>query len=63
MARTFQPVPFEAINPYTAECAYFADCILNGTAPALNGGDNALRIMRLTEKAYASARDGRVRKV
>jgi predicted dehydrogenase len=63
VARTFQPVPFEPVNPYTAECAYFADCILKGTAPAINGGDNAVRIMQLTEEAYASARDGRVRKV
>ncbi len=63
VARTFQPLPFASVNPYTAECAAFADCILNGTAPVLNGGDNALRIMKLTEKAYASARTGRVRKV
>ena len=63
MARTFQPVPFEPVNPYTAECAYFADCILTGTAPSINGGDNAVRIMQLTEKAYASACDGRVRTV
>lgn len=63
VARTFQPVPFEAVNPYTAECAYFADCILRGRAPTINGGDNAVRIMQLTEEAYASARDGRVRQV
>lgn len=63
VARTFQPLPFAAVNPYTAECAAFADCILKGTAPVINGGDNALRIMRLTEKAYASARTGRVHKV
>jgi predicted dehydrogenase len=63
VARCFQPLPFAAVNPYTAECAYFADCILKGTAPAINGGENAVRIMQLTEKAYASARDGRARKV
>jgi predicted dehydrogenase len=63
VARTFQPIPFEAVNPYTAECAAFADCILKGAAPTLNGGDNALRIMQLTEQAYASARDGRVRTI
>jgi len=63
VARTFQPVPFEPVNPYTAECAYFADCILNGREPELNGGANAIRIMQLTEKAYASARDGRVKRV
>jgi predicted dehydrogenase len=63
VARTFQPVPFEAVNPYTAECSYFADCVLNGRAPALNGGENAIRIMQLTEKAYASAKDGRVKRL
>jgi len=63
VARTFQPIPFEPVNPYTAECAYFADCILKGVEPAINGGANAIRIMQLTEKAYASARDGRVKKL
>ena len=63
VARTFGPLEFEKVNPYTAECTYFADCILKGREPALNGGDNAIRIMELTEKAYASARDGQVRRV
>ncbi|NLF18291.1 MAG: Gfo/Idh/MocA family oxidoreductase [Lentisphaerae bacterium] len=61
VARTFQPIPFDPINPYTAECAAFADCILKGEAPVINGADNAIRTIELTEKAYASARDGRVR--
>lgn len=60
VARTFQPIPFEPVNPYTAECATFADCILTGRPPEINDGANALRIMQITEKAYASARDGRV---
>ena len=47
-------IPFRAINPYTAECEYFADCILRGRAPALNGPDNALRILGWTAQAYAS---------
>jgi predicted dehydrogenase len=59
--RTFQPIPFEPINPYTAECAYFADCILKNRPPEVNHGDNALRILRMTELAYASARDGQVK--
>lgn len=61
--RVFQPLEFAEINPYTAECAYFADCILKGTAPAVNTGENALRIMDITAKAYESARDGIVKKV
>ena len=54
VARKFRRVPFEKVNPYTAECAYFADCILNRRKPAINDGKNALRIMALTEKAYGS---------
>jgi len=60
VARKFQRIPFKAINPYTAECEYFADCILRGRSPQLNGGQNALHLMALVEKAYASARSGRV---
>ena len=28
VARSFGRIPFPAVNPYTAECEYFADCIL-----------------------------------
>jgi predicted dehydrogenase len=58
--RRFQPIPFRRVNPYTAECEYFADCILRGQAPALNGPDNALRILGLTALAYASAQSKRL---
>lgn len=54
--RKFQRVPFPKVNPYTAECEYFADCILQGRPPEINGPDNALHILELTEKAYASYR-------
>jgi predicted dehydrogenase len=56
VARKFQRVPFRAVNPYTAECVYFAECILAGREPALSDGRNALHILAVTEKAYASAR-------
>jgi predicted dehydrogenase len=56
VARKFEPIPFPAINPYTAECEYFADCILRKKSPALNDGKNSLRILKLTEQAYASGR-------
>ena len=56
MERKFAPIAFPAINPYTAECEYFADCILRKKAPALNDAKNALRILKLTEQAYASDR-------
>ena len=63
VARVFTPLEFPQINPYTAECEYFANCILNGTAPQVNTGENALRIMDITAKAYASAKDGQVKNV
>jgi len=52
----FRRIPFQPVNPYTAECEYFARCILQGRPPELNGPDNALHLMALVEKAYASAR-------
>ena len=54
VVRKFERIPFPKINPYTAECAYFADCVLQGKAPKINGPKNALHILDLTEKAYAS---------
>jgi len=60
VARKFQRVPFKAVDPYTAECAYFADCILNHRRPEINNPRNALRIMALTEKAYASYKQKRI---
>jgi len=55
--RSFKAIPFQEVNPYTAECEYFADCILCGRPPEINSAENALRIMELTEKAYASYRN------
>lgn len=55
IARKFEPIPFPAINPYTAECEYFADCILREQAPVLNDAKNALRILKLTGQAYSLA--------
>ncbi len=52
--RRFQRIPFPKVNPYTAECEYFADCILRGRPPEINNAENALRILELTKKAYAS---------
>jgi predicted dehydrogenase len=53
--RKFNRIPFRKVNPYTAECEYFAGCILSGRAPGINNAENALRIMKLTEKAYTSS--------
>ena len=52
VVRHFAKIPFPAVNPYTAECEYFAQCILDGTGPTLNDGRNALAIAALAEKAY-----------
>lgn len=60
VVRKFQRVPFKPINPYTAECEYFADCILQGRPPALNDARSALHLMALVEKAYGSAKRRRV---
>ncbi len=54
--RSLKAIPFQKVNPYTAECEYFAECILRGRPPEINDADNALRIMSLVEKAYASHR-------
>ena len=52
--RVFRSVPFRPVNPYAAECEYFANCILRGQPPAINHAANALRIAELTRKAYVS---------
>jgi predicted dehydrogenase len=54
VARKFQKIQFKPVNPYTAECEYFANCILRGKAPRINGPKNALHVLELMEKAYAS---------
>ncbi len=54
VARKFQKITFKPINPYTAECSYFADCILQGRRPKLNDGKSAIHVMTVTEKAYSS---------
>jgi predicted dehydrogenase len=48
----FRPLEFERINPYTAECRYFANCVLGRRPPEINGGDNAIYIAELTDRAY-----------
>jgi predicted dehydrogenase len=58
VVRAFAPVDFEPVNPFTAQCDYFARCILQGRAPAINNAANALHILDLAEKAYASYRTG-----
>lgn len=60
VVRQFQPIPFEPVNPYTAECEYFARCILGGRQPALNDGAHGVHIIELTEKAYASYQRGTI---
>jgi predicted dehydrogenase len=63
VVRKFQRIAFPPVNPYTAECRYFADCILQGRPPAVNNAQNALHLMGLVEKAYGSAKSRRVEPV
>jgi predicted dehydrogenase len=63
VARTFRRIAFPMVNPYTAECAYFADCVLRNEPPAINDAASAVRSMARIEKAYAAARSGRMARV
>lgn len=58
--RTFEQVPFDQVNPYTAECEYLADCIQKGTAPTLNNAANALGVLDLAAKAYQSSQNNTI---
>jgi predicted dehydrogenase len=60
VARKLRRIAFPAVNPYAAECEYFADCVLAGRQPAINNAQNALHILAVTEAAYASARSRRM---
>lgn len=57
VVRKFKPIAFPKVNPYRAECETFARCILEGQPPDINGPKEALRMARLIEAAYASAKD------
>jgi len=63
VARKFERIAFPKINSYTAECSYFADCVLRHRQPAINDLGNSLRMMTLIENAYASAKTGRTHRV
>lgn len=63
VARKFARIAFPAVDPYTAECAYFADCILRNEPPMINDAGSALCNMKRIEKAYAAAKSGRVVRV
>ena len=63
VTRKFRRVAFPAVDPYTAECGYFADCILRNQPPAVNDAGSAVRNMARIEKAYAAANSGRVVRV
>jgi predicted dehydrogenase len=63
VTRGFQSLPFERIDPYQAECEYFANCVLSGRQPSINDGEHALHIMALIEAAYESNRTGKIQDV
>ncbi|MBN1256649.1 MAG: Gfo/Idh/MocA family oxidoreductase, partial [Planctomycetes bacterium] len=59
-APEFKDIAFPNVNPYTAECEYFADCVLKKRQPKINGVDSILHITNLTEKAYAASKQNRI---
>lgn len=60
VVRKFRKINFKKINPYTAECEYFADCILRNKQPEINGPETSLHIAEVTEKAYISYRTKKI---
>jgi predicted dehydrogenase len=56
VARKFQNIPFEKVDPYVEEVTYFADCVLRGQPPEINDGANAVNIARIVDAAYESYR-------
>ncbi|MCD6407685.1 Gfo/Idh/MocA family oxidoreductase [bacterium] len=58
--RKFEKIKFEKINPYTAECEYFASCIIKNIPPEINSGENAIHIMKITEAAYRSYKERKI---
>lgn len=63
VVRKFERIAFPAINPYTAECSYFADCILRNEPPTTNDSKSAVRNMARIEQAYAAAKGSRIVRV
>jgi len=60
VVRKYERINYDRINPYTAECEYFARCIIEKRPPDINDADNALHIIKITEKAYESYKDKRI---
>jgi len=52
--RMFKTIPFKRVNPYTAECEYFANCVARKRKPEINDGAGALHIIKAAERAYES---------
>ena len=60
VATTFRKIPFPRVNPYTAECEYFAECVARRRAPKINNATHGLHLMNVVEKAYASYKTKRI---
>ncbi len=59
----FKTVDFNKINMYTAECEYFAECILNKISVEINNGRNGIHILKIVEAAYKSSVNGEFQSV
>ncbi|MEX2599914.1 MAG: Gfo/Idh/MocA family oxidoreductase [Dehalococcoidia bacterium] len=56
-------VPYIAMKePLNVECRHFVDCIATGTVPR-SGAESAMRVVRVLERASASAQDGGARQL
>ena len=58
--RKFRRIPFPKINPYTAECSYFADCIQTGTEPDIITPEESMAAVVACLAAEESVRTGKV---
>jgi predicted dehydrogenase len=55
----FESIAFEAVDPYLGEVNHLAQCILDDKPVTINGGDRAIHLAEVVDKAYESARTGR----
>ncbi|MHB9035984.1 MAG: Gfo/Idh/MocA family protein [Armatimonadota bacterium] len=48
-------IDYVPVNMYAAELDYLSECIESGNAPAINTGEDALRILKIAKAAYESS--------
>ena len=53
-----EPIELEQADPYERECAYFVECVRNGTPASRSTPADAMAAMRVSLAALASAEHG-----